>query len=280
MLKQRLITGFSLAGLLILATIYAPPLLVVAIILLLTGVGIVEFNGLLAGAGIGHQRSFAFFSGLLYVLAICAGYVSPWLDPELAGVGTLFVIFAALFLHLLVFSKHPRPLEVIGGTFLAILYVAFLSSFFIHLLFFDGSGNGNLFIIFLISVVKSSDIGAYFSGRWFGTHKFIPRVSPNKTWEGVAGGILLSIAVSLIWFLASRGDLRVVRLSMLDFCLLGFLLPWLGIFGDLSESMLKRQAQMKDSGTWIHGMGGVLDVVDSLLFAAPALYLYARLFQG
>ena len=72
----------------------------------------------------------------------------------------------------------------------------------------------------------------------------------------------------------------MIRFTLVDTIVLGLLLPWVGIFGDLAESMLKRQAGVKDSGRWIHGMGGVLDVVDSLLFAAPALYLYARQFHG
>lgn len=280
MLKSRLKSGAAFILAIAVAAIYAPPVLVVGLILLLVILGMLEFYDLLDHASIGHQRHLGVFFAALYIIAVYAGYVWVCLDREVAFIGVLFLILAALFFQRLVVSEDDQPLESIGGTYLGIFYIAFFSSFLVHLLYFDGSGNGKLFIVYLITVVKSSDIGAYFTGRWIGKHKFAPRISPNKTWEGVLGGVLTSVCVSLIWFTCTKGDLRVVRLSVLDFSVLGLLLPWIAIFGDLAESMLKREADVKDSGTLITGMGGILDVMDSLLFAAPALYLYARQFQG
>ena len=278
MLKYRIQSAAIIISLLILAFFFAPPILVLGIVLGVAALGLVEFYSLLEAAGINHKRNFGILGGLLYVLAVYCSYASNCMNQEVAVIGTLFCLLAALFLLLLVFSETSYPLESIGGTFLGILYISFFVSFLIHLLFFDGTGQGKLFIVFLISVVKISDVGAYCVGCWIGKHKFIPRISPKKTWEGVIGGVVSSVLVSLLWYASTGGDLGVVRFTLFDFCVLGVALPWVGIFGDLSESMLKREAGLKDSGTWINGMGGILDVIDSLLFAAPALYLYARQF--
>lgn len=280
MLRQRIQSGAIIIGLVLMAALVAPPVAVLAIVLLLAGLGLAEFYTLLSASGMETQRGFGILGGLLYILTVYAGYVSPCLHPEAAFLGALFFILAALFLFLLLGGETSRPMESIAGTFLGILYVGFFMSFFIHLLFFDGTGNGKVFLLYLISVVKSSDIGAYSIGSWVGKHKFMPNISPKKTWEGVLGGVAVSLLVSLAWYFAAGGDLGVVRFSLADCVFLGLLLPLVGIFGDLAESMLKRQANAKDSGNWIQGMGGILDVVDSLLFAAPFLYLYARQFQG
>ena len=132
-------------------------------------------------------------------------------------------------------------------------------------------------ILYLIAVVKASDTGAYFTGRFLGRHKLIPRLSPNKTWEGLAGGFLFSLIVSLLFWWFAGGQLGVVSLRVWDAAILGVLLAGSGVIGDLVESMIKRNADIKDSGHLIPGMGGVLDVLDSLLFGAPVLYAYAVL---
>jgi phosphatidate cytidylyltransferase len=133
-------------------------------------------------------------------------------------------------------------------------------------------------LIYMIMVVKVSDIGAYFVGCRYGRHKLFPRVSPAKSWEGTLGGLLSAVAMSVAIFFIFGGTLGPVRLRLTDAIILGVLLAVCGIFGDLLESLMKRAAGLKDSGTLIAGMGGVLDVIDSLLPAAPALYFYARFF--
>jgi phosphatidate cytidylyltransferase len=141
-----------------------------------------------------------------------------------------------------------------------------------------GGLEGRALVMYLIIVVKFTDIGAYFIGISIGRHKFLPRVSPAKTWEGLIGGLAVGIAASCLFYLFSDGNLGVVKITAVDAVVLGVLLPVAGTIGDLTESLLKRAAGVKDSGRILLGMGGVLDVIDSLLFAAPALYIYARLF--
>jgi phosphatidate cytidylyltransferase len=121
-------------------------------------------------------------------------------------------------------------------------------------------------------VTKFSDIGAYGVGMWIGKHKMIPRVSPGKTWEGFAGGMLASLAVSIALVHIFR--IQMPGFGLRDAIILGVLLPLASVVGDLAESVVKRDAQIKDSGKAIPGIGGMLDLIDSILFTAPVLYFY------
>jgi phosphatidate cytidylyltransferase len=136
---------------------------------------------------------------------------------------------------------------------------------------------GRVMVLYLIVVVKFSDIGAYTAGRLFGRNKMIPRLSPNKTWEGFAGGMLLSVAASVGFSVVLGGCLGKVPLPLGHSVVLGLLLGGTGVVGDLFESLLKRASSTKDSSAVVPGMGGLLDVLDSLLFGAPVLFVYAGL---
>ncbi|MGN1360502.1 MAG: phosphatidate cytidylyltransferase, partial [Kiritimatiellia bacterium] len=118
-------------------------------------------------------------------------------------------------------------------------------------------------------------IGAFAVGTLCGRHKMFPRVSPAKSWEGLAGGIVLSVLVSLgLTLVAQRVSAGgiIAPLGLLGSTLLGALLAVLGVLGDLVESLFKRAAKIKDSGGLFKGMGGLLDTFDSLIFAAPVCY--------
>ncbi|QDT70757.1 Phosphatidate cytidylyltransferase [Planctomycetes bacterium MalM25] len=137
---------------------------------------------------------------------------------------------------------------------------------------------GMLALLSLIVVVKTNDIGAYVAGRLFGRHKMAPVLSPGKTWEGAAGGFLLSTVATL----ATLGPLAHAmgcdsgrdRLSWFAGSLIyALLVGAAGVAGDLAVSLLKRDADVKHSSTWMPGFGGVLDVLDSILFAAPVAFL-------
>ncbi|MHC4520983.1 MAG: phosphatidate cytidylyltransferase, partial [Planctomycetota bacterium] len=125
--------------------------------------------------------------------------------------------------------------------------------------------------LMLMFVVKFSDIGAYTFGKLFGRHKFSPRVSPGKTWEGLAGAVAAATAVSLA-FAAAFGTMTPWQALVF-----GPAFAVIGQMGDLAESMMKRDAQQKDSSNRVPGFGGILDVIDSPLVAAPFGYLFFRL---
>jgi phosphatidate cytidylyltransferase len=141
---------------------------------------------------------------------------------------------------------------------------------------------GLVALLSMIATVKMADTGAYTAGRLFGKHKLIPRVSPGKTWEGLAGGFVVAIvaaAICLTWlpglFGATPGEETAATGATwwMGIFVYGVVLTLAGLLGDLTESLLKRDAGRKDSSNWLPGMGGVLDILDSLLLGAPAAYL-------
>jgi phosphatidate cytidylyltransferase len=157
----------------------------------------------------------------------------------------------------------------------SVLYVGGLIGFFIQLRLLSGSDGaivGLAPLLSLVLVVKVSDTGQYFVGTRYGTRKLAPLLSPGKTWEGAVGGIgasaLVTATLLTLWFGSLAGLSGWGR--ALVYCLV---LGAVGLVGDLAESLLKRDAEMKDSSTWLPGLGGVLDVLDSLLVAGPVAYL-------
>ncbi|MGH7256415.1 MAG: phosphatidate cytidylyltransferase [Nitrospirales bacterium] len=150
-----------------------------------------------------------------------------------------------------------------------VLYVALTLG---HLVLARALEQGEFLIFFLFLVTWAGDTGAYYAGVAFGRHRLAPVVSPNKTIEGLIGGLGLAVVIALvaqIWFLPSW--------TLAECAGLGIGLTLIGVVGDLSESALKRSAGVKDSGVIIPGHGGVLDRLDSLLFTAPAFYYYVTL---
>lgn len=128
----------------------------------------------------------------------------------------------------------------------------------------------------ILLVVKFTDIGAYFGGRSLGKRKLIPWLSPGKTWEGLACGLATAAIVGLICALVWRHALSTLKWDKA--LLFGVIIGGVGQLGDLLESLFKRDAEVKDSGNFIPGFGGLLDVIDSPLLAAPAAYLLFSLF--
>jgi len=130
--------------------------------------------------------------------------------------------------------------------------------------------------VFAVLVISwCGDTGGYFAGKYLGSHKLYPKVSPKKTWEGVAGGV----ALATVGLFVVR-QVALPALSVIDVLVLGPLLCLSGVIGDLSESMLKRAFQVKDSGWIMPGHGGLLDRIDSVLFVAPLLYAYVVWVKG
>lgn len=165
----------------------------------------------------------------------------------------------------------PGALTGVASGMLALLYVALPLSLALQVLQFD-----RVFLFFSLVMIWSADSGAYFTGRKFGRTKMAPTLSPKKTVEGFAGGVVVCCAVALLFKLALAG--MTFDYPLLHIVLLGGLLAVVAPLGDLAESVLKRDCGVKDSGHSLGGHGGILDRIDSMLFCMPVCYGYLRFF--
>jgi phosphatidate cytidylyltransferase len=159
------------------------------------------------------------------------------------------------------------------------MYVPWLLNFVQKIIFFPFASagladDGKYFLLYFILITKFSDMGAYAVGSLIGKHKMIPRISPGKTWEGFGGAIVVSTGASLAFVHFFGTDM--FGMNSLHAVILGVLLSSTAVIGDLIESLFKREAGVKDSGQLFPGIGGILDLLDSLLFNAPIMYLYLR----
>lgn len=272
MLKTRLINGLSVAAVLLATLFLVPSWLYMLILLTLVFWGMLEFYTLLDAAKISSFKVVGVAGGLLFNIAV-------WVECQYQlQCGTellaLFVIVCALFLRQLFGAEGPQAFNNLAGTLLGIMYVAFMLSFVTRIMITNGIYSGQWLLFYLLAVIKISDSGAYFVGTYLGRHKLAPRVSPKKTWEGLAGGLLAGLAASWTIFLIRGGDFLVATMNWTDAVALGILLPCVGVLGDLAESLLKRAANRKDSSSALKGLGGLLDMADSILPAVPLLYFW------
>ncbi len=194
--------------------------------------------------------------------------------------GFLLTVFARQMFERL---RDDAPLRTMAYTLFGLLYVLWLYNFITKIVYVvpraaNGAVTGQFYVLYLIAVTKFSDMGAYLTGSVIGKHQMIPHISPKKTWEGFAGALFFSL-------LASWGLLKLMpgKLSVLNWthaAVLGLLLGFAAVIGDLAESIVKRSTGVKDSGNLLPGIGGALDLLDSLLFTAPLLFFYLRLVVG
>ena len=175
----------------------------------------------------------------------------------------VFVLFA-LLLYQYKFHGTSGVLANCGANYFSILYLGLLSSFCLKIRIEFGLWP----LLMFVFVVKSADIGAYSIGSLFGKHKFSPKISPGKTWEGMGGAIGAAIIVAIGFALIC--DIMHLWLAII----FGLIFAFTGQLGDLAESMIKRDSELKDSANKVPGFGGVLDIVDSPLVAAPLTYLF------
>jgi phosphatidate cytidylyltransferase len=215
--------------------------------------------------------------GTVLITVVAAGGPAfapvTWQSGAVGQLGWLAMGLAAALLwaciaELIRYESPGQATSNLALAALAIVYVGGLMGFLVQLRLL-GDTRGMLALASLIAIVKMSDTGQYFVGRKFGRRKLAPYVSPGKTWEGVAGGALFAvIGAALVFWWAGIG-LHFVAIVVYPLALAAA-----GIVGDLTESLLKRDAGVKDSSTWLPGFGGVLDLLDSLLGAAPLAYLF------
>lgn len=214
------------------------------------------------------------------LLLILTAFTAPLWNESATFMAFVLSLLGTVVLLAWMWQFGARRIEqaavTCGASLLVVMFVAGLGSFYL-LIRQDQSG---WVVLALIFIVKISDIGAYVVGKLFGRHKLIPWLSPGKTWAGLFGGIAASALVAAglaAWLQAypswtTKPDGGVIQFSPLYAAIGGAALAMAGVIGGMILSMFKRDAQMKDSAHFIPGMGGVLDVLDSLLLAAPVAY--------
>jgi len=198
-----------------------------------------------------------------------------------------FEVAVLVFFLLTVFARQmfarlrdDEPLQTMAYTLFGLLYVLWLFNFMTKIVYLtprssSGAVTGQFYCLYLIAVTKFSDMGAYLVGSAVGRHLMVPHISAKKTWEGFFGALAFALLASLLLFKLMPGHLAV--LNWTHATVLGLLLGFAAVVGDLAESIIKRSAGVKDSGNFLPGIGGALDLVDSLLFTAPLLFFYLRL---
>jgi phosphatidate cytidylyltransferase len=251
----------------------------VVLIVFLALTGLLEFYGLAQKRGLPCFKITGIVGGVLLICGTFA-HVHGWLGifnspARVNDFETSFLILFVLGLCLRqLFSKdNTSGISAIAVTLLGLMYVPWLLNFMQKITYFPGV-EGKFFLLYFILLTKFSDMGAYIVGSLIGRHKMIPRISPGKTWEGFGGAILVSTGASLVFVHYLGGHMK--GMNMFHAIVLGVILSSTAVIGDLIESLFKRECGAKDSGNVLPGIGGILDLLDSLLFNAPIMYLYLR----
>ena len=272
MLKQRVITALCGIPLLIAAIWFDKPLPWFTVLVAIWGVlAVFEFYRLVTAAKVPPLTYFGLIWTLLFILSRNSDLLSilePHFDVNLL---TPLLLVSAVIISLIWLLLRPQREGAFIGwawTIAGILYVGWLLSYFVALRGMDGGRN---WIFFTLFTTFASDSAAFFVGRAWGKHHLALRISPGKTWEGAIAGVFGAIIVSLFFILPTPLFLPLIYWQAV---LLGLLVSIFGQLGDLAESLFKRNMGVKESGKLIPGHGGLLDRMDSVVFAGVVVYYY------
>jgi len=275
----RTMSGIALLAVLLVGLSGSPWCFGALMLAILAG-GMIEFYRLAALCGAAPQRVIGLAMGAALFLCafFCFSLVAPLpgISPYLAGAAVVFglsFLLALVFLCFVceLFLGRRNPVANIGATFAGVLYAALPAALLPYLSFFMTGGWMPRVILFFIFIIWANDVFAYLAGMTLGRHKLCERISPKKTWEGFFGGVAGAVAMGAV-------AASVLEMSAVLWCGLAVVASVTGVLGDLVESMFKRAAGVKDSGTVIPGHGGVLDRFDALLLAAPFGFIYLLIY--
>ncbi len=249
-------------------------------------VATVEYFRMLKAAGVKCFPCFGIALGVVYIGLLYSGLMRGQNEVSFAlDAVMLFIAAAGAFTLQL---RHPilglESLTGVATNLLGFIYVPFLFNFTARVTFMVHGGTevpgivsdqGAFLLLWLLAVTKFTDMGAYITGSMIGRHKMIPHVSPGKTWEGFGGALIFSQIAACGLYSLFPTQLAFFK-HWHHVALLGLLLAVLAVIGDLAESVVKRALSAKDSGKMLPGIGGSLDLIDSICFTAPALFFYLK----
>ncbi len=273
MLKTRLLLGSLMAaaagGVLYFDSFFAPhyPIL----LLLALAVGVLATRELVAliPAENRPREWLCLLGGVVLLLVPFLRLPLSVSDRGLGGEVFAAFVILALLVELAVYREPGRCVTRAAHAVFIVGYLGLLPSFFLMIRWLP-SDHSSWMLALAIFVPKCCDIGAYFTGRIFGKHPMTPKLSPKKTWEGLAGGLTLGVIVAVV---AGR-FVPVFPNGIVEAIAFGLIVGIAGVLGDLAESLIKRDALAKDASAAVPGFGGVLDVIDSILFAGPVAYIW------
>ncbi len=251
---------------------------VFAIVFALAMLGVGELTAIVRAKGVEASRALLSFAATVGLVAMWPVSYSFFLGKAsfLGLASSPSVVIASLAILVLVLSmmwgvRHRSPQGIIGVSGSALLAFVYLGLMLGFIPAFRAEHSAWA-LLWVLLVIKSCDIGAYFTGKSIGKHKMIPWLSPGKTWEGLAGGVVLAMVVATLGLVAYRWALGVALAPIWFGPIAGAVFAVLGQVGDLMASAFKRDAGLKDSGHAIPGFGGVLDVIDSPLLVVPVAF--------
>lgn len=262
----RILTSLIAIPILVYVVLFAPAPVCILLILVAMLLALSEYFTFTEARGVGAFR----WIGYAMAAAILLSFYFTQTHIEL-----MFPACSAIVLIVALFSRRDiaKAMEASAFTVFGAWYLGGLMGYLVGIRMLDSGGElGSDLLMMLLVVVWSGDTFAYVFGKWIGKHQ-LAEVSPNKTWEGAIAGFIFSIAGAI----ACR-YVFVQQLSLMHAAILGALVGITGQIGDLCESLLKRSANIKDSGSIVPGHGGMLDRIDSLLFGAPTIYYYVYFF--
>ncbi len=250
----RWLTSLILAPVLIFVIGFADKVWLAVLVAVATGIGYWELNGIIYT---GRQRRDS--ADLFLLLALIVPACTYWYGIRGLLGGVLVNLLACFSAAIHAYGTETGSLEKLVFRIFHVIYIPYCLA---HMILLE-----RVWIFFVLAVIFAGDSGAYYTGKKLGQRKLCPKVSPGKTMEGAVGGFIASVLVALLF-----GAIFSTDKSLLEIVLMGSILNIIGQLGDLGESFIKRSRGVKDSSHILPGHGGLLDRVDSLLFAFPALY--------
>ena len=267
-LKDRAISSILVLTLSVLSIFFFPNWVFCSVVIFLIAMALYEFYSMVEKKNIKVYKYFGTLLGILVPIIIYLEF-----DMKTEGLAPFCIVLFAVFIFAKQFTNKDDAniLTSSAITLFGILYISWFFSFIIKLKYLP---NGANLVLFLIILTEGGDMGAYFIGSALGKHLLIPRISPKKTVEGTMGGFLLTLALALL----CKGILP--EFSYWQLLVAGILVGTISPIADLAESLFKRDCGVKDSGSSLPGLGGVLDMIDSLLITSPIFYFYITRFAG